>query len=50
MKKQVKYLSSEESRKICNKIQWCGDCPMFATHKCVEYSLERYEKEVEVDE
>ena len=52
MKKKVKDLTSEEAMQICNNTSWCDCvcCPLFATNKCVEYSNERYEKEVEVDE
>ena len=50
MKKKIKDLTPEEARKICCKIDWCDSCPLFATHKCIEYTTERYVKEVEVDE
>ena len=50
MKKKIKDLTLEEARKICNIQQWCNECPLFATYKCIEYTNERYESEVEVDE
>lgn len=50
-KKKIKDLTLKECKKICWKNDWCDcDCPLFATHKCIEHSTERYEREVEVDE
>lgn len=50
MKKKVKDLSEVECRELCWKNDWCGNCPLFATHKCTEYDPKSYEKEVYVNE
>lgn len=50
MIKKVKELTQKECENICNHCDWCDDCPLFATHKCIEYSEEQYEREVLVDD
>ena len=51
MKKKIKELTKKECENICFKRSWCSeDCPLFATHKCLEFSEGKYEREVEVDD
>ena len=51
MKKKIKDLTFEESKKICEKEEMCCDCPLSYTAKCFqtlrdnEFLLER---EVEI--
>lgn len=50
MRKKIKDLTQDEAWSICNRNEWCADCPLFATHKCLEFENDKYEREVEIDE
>lgn len=51
-KKKIEDLTLSQCRKICNKVDYCGedDCPLFGTSKCICFNDKKLEEEVEVVE
>lgn len=50
--KKIEDLTLSQCRKICNKVDYCGedDCPLFGTSKCICFNDKKLEEEVEVED
>ena len=49
-KKKIKDLTQEECENICRKYDWCWNCPLVETKKCVNYDEGRLEVELEIED
>lgn len=54
MKKKIRDLTKKDAMFICNKYDYCYDCPLYQTPKCIEYDekevKQKLEREIEVEE